>query len=1406
MSDQVRVRLTGDVSDLKAALGSGGREVRQFTQQAGRDLGQLGQQGSMSLKQIEWAGRNLPAQLTDIVTSLQAGQRPLTVLLQQGGQIKDMYGGVGAALSGVTSYVKGLINPVTIAAGALGLIVVAAYKGSQELRGFQNAAILSGNAAQSSAGSYALLRDQIVGIAGTRGKASEALTAIAGTSLIAGNNVKGIAEAAILMEKATGEAIGKTVEKFVRLSESPTAAAMELNKQLNFLTAGTYAQIRALEEQGQKAQAASIAEAALADAMKQRATAVVENLGWLEKAWRGTGNAAKWAWDQMLNIGRESTLDDKIKALQERIEGALRERAMTGAYGRDGIDRGIAILREQLNLLTEQQRLLKRGSEAAADRAAAEKAAVAAVESVASATERYASKQDKLNKALADYRRDLDKLRNGPSASSPDVQKLLDPKAIAQVEAGIRKQYAPTPAAGDGQLAGIEAKVRELREYLQTLRQGEGEVAKWTEGQRLVARLELELAGNIGSTARAMKERMLVKAKELALLEDEVRGQEKLKAGEENYRKLVSATAQAALTVHQTAEAQEAANAAFGKSKTAIEQLKLQHLQRSLALDKEAHAGVEYLEGLDRQIEAQKRYVKALQDAESKQFQQKNKDLAHENADHAALLQLELSLVGQTQEVRQRIVAVRQVELEYAKKIREVERSSLTDAEKSARIAEIRTEEAAAKANAMTRSVLAEWERTNERIADSFVDNLMRGGKSVAQYFKDLFRTQVGQYLKDMFRQMFSPSGPGGGGGGSIIDMISGMFRVGGQGGGQQPGGTGGPPNPFVSSSPMGGANPAFLIAAASALGTNLIGKALGYSEKAMQTATTVASFTGILPGLLAGALVNGEKRVGGQYRNTDLVDRPSGGPIAGATDAIGATITNINQTLKSLGSTAQLATLVSGLEQSERGRGFAYAGGALTTGTVIGQGVDGRGYMNRRGDMTSDQALAALGEELMQVRLEAVQASDATGELVDWVRSLGDISQYTGSRLKEVSARLDKAMGERATLEDRLFELTHTAMEVQARDRTRERDALDETNRALYDQVAALMDAKAATELANAAQRQLAETLSNNLDQATQALMQARRDEADALRENINNLTSAAARYRSFAVDLRRFRDSLLLSDLSPLTPKQKYEESRRIAAETYARALTGDQDAMGQIQNVASDFLRASQVYNASGEAYLRDFATVQSYLAVGITKADEAASWAEAQAAIGQAQLSALEAINASVLTVAQAVQNLYNAGAAVVNAGGQVGDGPLREYLQAMHSTGRGAEALDALRGAGRTMAQGNELMSWQPGTIESWARAAGVPVFHDGTPSVPSTGLAVVQQHETIMSRGGHDALLAEFQKLRGVVEALLVQHGQGVQSSNAATLAAADKIVEGVTVGAGRNAWARRNALEAVPQ
>lgn len=95
---------------------------------------QLGKTG-ISAKQTAWAMSMIPAQMTDIVVGLSTGQSPFMVLMQQGGQLKDMFGGIGPAIKGVGTYVMGLVNPYSVAAAAVGLLTYAVYQNRQEIEG-----------------------------------------------------------------------------------------------------------------------------------------------------------------------------------------------------------------------------------------------------------------------------------------------------------------------------------------------------------------------------------------------------------------------------------------------------------------------------------------------------------------------------------------------------------------------------------------------------------------------------------------------------------------------------------------------------------------------------------------------------------------------------------------------------------------------------------------------------------------------------------------------------------------------------------------------------------------------------------------------------------------------------------------------------------------------------------------------------------------------------------------------------------------------------------------------------------------------------------------------------------------------------------------------------------------------
>lgn len=290
------------------------------------------QQG-ISAKAMAANLRNVPAQFTDIAVSLQAGQAPLTVLLQQGGQLKDMFGGIGPAAKALGGYVLGLVNPFTIAAAAAAVLALAYKQGSDETTAFSSALALTGNTAGTTTAQLSDLAQQISLTGGTVGKAAGILAQLAASTRIPKEAFESIAVAAIAFEKATGVAAEETVKNFEKIAKDPTAEILKLNETMNFLTASTYEQIKALQEQGNVQEAATLANATYEEGLARTATSVQKNLGYLETGWNAVKSAAKSAWDAALNIGREDTLDQQIEKLDDQLNAIANAKRLNAGDG-----------------------------------------------------------------------------------------------------------------------------------------------------------------------------------------------------------------------------------------------------------------------------------------------------------------------------------------------------------------------------------------------------------------------------------------------------------------------------------------------------------------------------------------------------------------------------------------------------------------------------------------------------------------------------------------------------------------------------------------------------------------------------------------------------------------------------------------------------------------------------------------------------------------------------------------------------------------------------------------------------------------------------------------------------------------------------------------------------------------
>ncbi|HIE6601871.1 TPA: phage tail length tape measure family protein, partial [Proteus mirabilis] len=267
-----------EILELKAAqLG--------VSQQAAPMINKLKEQekafmnGSITIGQYKQAMRQLPMQMTDIVTSLASGMPVWMVMIQQGGQIKDSFGGVGNSLKALAS----LITPAKVAmfgfAGAAAAVALAAYKGSQEFGEYNKQLILTGGYAGRTAAQLDALARSLSGNGITQYGMADTISKVVGSGAFSGRDVDMVSKTAAAMEKAVGQSVDETIKQFQRLQEDPVKAVTELDKSLHFLTATQLEQITTLQTQGKEQEAAKMAMESYANAMDERTKQIKENLG-----------------------------------------------------------------------------------------------------------------------------------------------------------------------------------------------------------------------------------------------------------------------------------------------------------------------------------------------------------------------------------------------------------------------------------------------------------------------------------------------------------------------------------------------------------------------------------------------------------------------------------------------------------------------------------------------------------------------------------------------------------------------------------------------------------------------------------------------------------------------------------------------------------------------------------------------------------------------------------------------------------------------------------------------------------------------------------------------------------------------------------------------------------------------
>lgn len=272
----------------------------------------------MSAKATAAALRGVPAQFTDIVVSLQGGQAPLTVLLQQGGQLKDMFGGVGPAAKAMGGYIAGLISPLTLSAAAVTGLAVAVVAGIGDLNEFNKALASTGGVAGKSSSQLVDLQNKLA-----NGKyfsqANEALLALVGSGKLTGETFDAVAGAATQLSAASGESAGKFAQMFVEAKSDVTAFALEFNSKYHAVTLATFDQIQALEDQGRHMDALKLLAGEVSEEMTRRNEETSESTRGIAKLWDDATSAVRRYWNELKQGVAADPDQFRMQVLQQQV-------------------------------------------------------------------------------------------------------------------------------------------------------------------------------------------------------------------------------------------------------------------------------------------------------------------------------------------------------------------------------------------------------------------------------------------------------------------------------------------------------------------------------------------------------------------------------------------------------------------------------------------------------------------------------------------------------------------------------------------------------------------------------------------------------------------------------------------------------------------------------------------------------------------------------------------------------------------------------------------------------------------------------------------------------------------------------------------------------------------------------
>lgn len=243
----------------------------------------------------------------------------------------DRLAGSMTVLASRTGMLPMLFSPVGLGILAIGAAIVAfgvaEYEGAQQQEALRQALDITGNMAGLTEDKVNSMAQSManIGNAGAS-KAGEILTGLAASGRFTSDTFEATGKTAVAFAQATGASSDAVVKEFVKMADNVVGWAEEHNKQYHAMTASDMDYVRQLVAQGDTAEAIRV----VMQAFYGDFSGHVKNVGMLEGAWNKLANAAKGAWQAMMNMGKDQTLGEQLANLQKQIDAGTD--AVNGRY------------------------------------------------------------------------------------------------------------------------------------------------------------------------------------------------------------------------------------------------------------------------------------------------------------------------------------------------------------------------------------------------------------------------------------------------------------------------------------------------------------------------------------------------------------------------------------------------------------------------------------------------------------------------------------------------------------------------------------------------------------------------------------------------------------------------------------------------------------------------------------------------------------------------------------------------------------------------------------------------------------------------------------------------------------------------------------------------------------------